>query len=73
MFETVKLPARVPDLDPSLTYMNAYDLSHLLRLAAETLILRCYSAEGDGENETLSDTLFFFCLFTSFFLTLGLY
>ena len=55
MFEAVKLPARVPDLDPGLADVDADDLSHLLLLlAAETLILRSSSAEGDGGNEIYS-------------------
>jgi len=36
MFETVKLPTRISDLDPSLSDVNAYDFSHLL--SVETLI-----------------------------------
>lgn len=32
MLKTVKLPARVPDLDPGLSYMNADYLPHLLPL-----------------------------------------
>jgi hypothetical protein len=28
MLETVELPASIPDLDPSLAYVNTDDLSH---------------------------------------------
>ena len=58
MFEAVKLPARVPDLDSSLADVNAYDLSHLLLLllaAAEALIRRCYSTEEMRSSFSLID------------------
>lgn len=65
MFEAVKLPAGVSDLDPSLTNMNTNDLPHL-RFAEETLILTIVffffgrgGREMEGEMRSSFSFLFF--------------
>ena len=68
MFEAVKLPAGVSDLDPSLTNMNTDDLPHL-RFAEETLILTIvfFFFFGGGREDGGRNEIFFFFSFLFFF------
>lgn len=67
MFEAVKLPAGVSDLNPSLTNMNANDLPHLLRFAEETLILTIVFFFGGGGREMEGEMRSSFLFFSFFF------